>query len=216
MSEWWQRNGNLSQVVSALGAVVFGLGSLLTAATVYKLQDQARREAELGRTADLLMKYQSQLGSSQDDIFHGLGCYKYVVSVSAKPRFETMLGSDSEVPFYNMPPDVLTLDPASPDLARCVEGVDPAKAYQAFGKHFVVLLNLVEAALTGWNYYVDPEPRAEVTKELYSDICISPMKELFTRGARQSPALKKKMEWSYPNLTTFIREECDSAKGMLP
>ena len=98
---WWKTIGNVSQIITASGALVFGIASVFVALAAQNLQREQTRDAARGRTAVLLTKYIESIATYGSEFRYGLYCIGHVqaLAIQLADKFDETVGRDKVAMF---------------------------------------------------------------------------------------------------------------------
>jgi hypothetical protein len=211
---WWNRIGNLSQIVSAMSAVCFGIGSVLIAVNVYQLQQRQRLDNALGRTSQLLGKYIDVVNAGPA-FRRGDYCIAYLEAAVRKvPNFDQVVKSQDEIstfgenvvnPKYVCSEDRILLDKCLADL-QSGEAPSEATRHDRFQDHLKIPLNTLEMVLFEWRN-LPSEAKNEIAREIQFDACGYPIETLLRTG-QSSEIVRRMFETDYQVLADFIMQIC--------
>ncbi|RBP09063.1 hypothetical protein DFR50_12332 [Roseiarcus fermentans] len=229
----FQVTGSVSQIISAGGAIVFGLASISIAWNVFGLQKQQRLDAALGRASEHLIGYSKDARSNAYGVSRGLYCIDHLNAVLlaadsslywtyVSNRKGNTFTDATTTAFYGIQ-DVDIDDTLRRNHDNCLErNASSLKNQDSINSRDSMitdryllesrtfqLLDLFTTVLTEWDQRLPNEVKQQIDDQIHSDICDTGVKDFFLIVDKNEILKKAIITGSYDRLDRFINERCN-------
>ena len=187
---WVEKYGNISQIISAGSAVLFGLSAAFISLQIAKIQSENILTQELARDRDVLGKLITTIRSDELKWSSSFSCAKVLVAVKPDtPPMMVKCGQENGG----------LLCPSNPALNFQRRNCGEEDSIQIFEKS-KYFFDLINRSLVAWRPDISPLRKEVYYKDL-SEVCNDPLYEL--------PKTNIYAKVRYSHLTDFIKE-CDN------
>jgi hypothetical protein len=199
--------GNISQMISAAGAICFGIASLWIAHSAQQLQHRQIIDNALGRTSQLLTRY---IEADSKTFKYGFKCIGHVLGLAQQlENFDERIKDPEDAMFFSAAvADRALVAPAN--LSRydgCVSGIEESGDKHAeIINRFQFPLNELSLVLLEWQTLPE-EARDLITREITHDACGYPIEPL-SDESKKHPFLNQMLNDDYKNLANFVLTKC--------